>query len=201
MSTTADNELGGEGRIASAGGRPRNAAATRADILAAARRLFTAHGYDGVGVRDIGAAAGVNAALVPRYFGSKLGLFDEAVSSTFTIEGLIGGERSTFGERVARYLLTKDKAGQAFDPTLAMLRSAANPEAAASMRTALEQSFVRPLAEWIGGEGAERRAALILATIAGLAVVRDVIGMDAQLADIDPLAAQVGASLQRLVDP
>lgn len=183
----------------SAARRPRNAAATRAAILAAARRLFTAHGFDGVGVRDVGAVAGVNAALVQRYFGSKLGLFDEAVSGTFTIEGLVRGDRSTIGERLARYLLTKDRTGQEFDPTLAMLRSAAHPEAAASMRAALDEQFVRPLADWIGGDGAERRAGMVLATIAGLALMRDIIGVGALSDDPEALAREMGPVLQRLV--
>ena len=53
------------------GARRGDAAATRQDILAAARELFAAHGVDGVSVRDIAAAAGVNHALVHRYFGAK----------------------------------------------------------------------------------------------------------------------------------
>lgn len=44
---------------------------TRTAILAAARDLFAARGVDGVSVREIAAAAGVNHALVHRYFGAK----------------------------------------------------------------------------------------------------------------------------------
>ncbi|HEV7965751.1 MAG TPA: helix-turn-helix domain-containing protein, partial [Actinoplanes sp.] len=57
--------------------RPRNAAATRAAILASARRNFARAGYDGVGVREIAGGAGVTAMLVNRYFGSKEQLFAE----------------------------------------------------------------------------------------------------------------------------
>jgi AcrR family transcriptional regulator len=53
-------------------GSPRgDSAVTRQVILAAARELFAAHGVDGVSVRQIAAAAGVNHALVHRYFGAK----------------------------------------------------------------------------------------------------------------------------------
>jgi TetR/AcrR family transcriptional regulator, repressor for neighboring sulfatase len=48
-----------------------DAAVTRQAILAAARELFAARGVDGVSVRQIAAAAGVNHALVHRYFGAK----------------------------------------------------------------------------------------------------------------------------------
>ena len=65
-------------------GAPRgDSAVTRQAILAAARGLFAAHGVDGVSVREIAAAAGVNHALVHRYFGAK----DEMVAAILHPEG------------------------------------------------------------------------------------------------------------------
>ena len=53
-------------------GSPRgDASVTRTLILAAARDLFARRGVDSVSVRQIAAAAGVNHALVHRYFGTK----------------------------------------------------------------------------------------------------------------------------------
>ena len=46
--------------------RRRDAAATRAAILHAAREEFTERGYDGVGVREIAGAARVDSRLVSR---------------------------------------------------------------------------------------------------------------------------------------
>ena len=68
----------------------RNAGDTRARILAAARVRFAMDAYENVGTRDIAADAGVDAALVNRYFGGKEKLFDEAkVARLFTkIQGL-----------------------------------------------------------------------------------------------------------------
>ena len=48
---------------------------TRAAILAEARTLFAAQGYAGTSVRAVAAAAGVDAALVHHYFGTKDDLF------------------------------------------------------------------------------------------------------------------------------
>src|SRR5882724_11600433 len=62
--------------------RHRNAAATREAILTSARRAFARAGYDGAGVREIAAAAGVTAMLVNRYFGSKEQLFAEVLAAT-----------------------------------------------------------------------------------------------------------------------
>lgn len=53
-------------------GAPRgDSKVTRKRILAAARDLFARRGVDSVSVREIAAAAGVNHALVHRYFGTK----------------------------------------------------------------------------------------------------------------------------------
>src|SRR5277367_2716998 len=60
--------------------RRRGAAATRQAILDSARDAFARAGYDGAGVREIAAGAGVTAMLVNRYFGSKEGLFTEVVA-------------------------------------------------------------------------------------------------------------------------
>jgi AcrR family transcriptional regulator len=65
-------------------GAPRgDAAVTRQVILTAARELFAAHGVDGVSVRRVAAAAGVNHALVHRYFGTK----SEMVAAILLAEG------------------------------------------------------------------------------------------------------------------
>ena len=58
----------------------RNAAETRNRLLQAARRLFARANYVSVGIREIGAEAGVNPALISRYFGSKRNLFLEVAS-------------------------------------------------------------------------------------------------------------------------
>ena len=50
---------------------------SRERLLAAARRLFATHGYNGVSVRDIASAAEVNSASIGYYFGGKEGLLTE----------------------------------------------------------------------------------------------------------------------------
>lgn len=50
----------------------------RQRLLLAAERLFGETGYKAVSLRQLGAAAGVNTALIGYYFGGKEGLFTEA---------------------------------------------------------------------------------------------------------------------------
>ena len=60
-------------------GRPKGASAgqVRERLLAAARELFLRYGYRAVSSRQIGAAAGVNFAMIRYYFGGKPGLYRE----------------------------------------------------------------------------------------------------------------------------
>jgi AcrR family transcriptional regulator len=65
-------------------GRTRDAAATRARLLAAATDEFAAHGIAGARVDRIGTAAKVNKALIYAYFGSKDQLFDAVLDAHVT---------------------------------------------------------------------------------------------------------------------
>jgi len=74
----------GEGAAPAARRTRRPAAQRRAEILAAARRLFAERGFHGTTTRDLAAAADVNDALLYRYFANKqeilAALVDEAVT-------------------------------------------------------------------------------------------------------------------------
>lgn len=61
------------GKLSGKGSRAGHA--TRERILAAAERLFAAHGFDGVSLRSIAAAADAQLALLHYHFGSKLDLY------------------------------------------------------------------------------------------------------------------------------
>lgn len=188
-----------------AAGRPRrsrDAGETRARILEAARAHFSREGYDGVGVREIAATVGVNAALVNRYFGSKERLFAEAVAGQFRLgEGFLEGNRAGLGERLARYVLQKDQKEDGFDPLLALLRSAPNERAAALLREGLDEHFVGPLARWMGGERAEERAGLVASNLFGLAFMRGVVRSGPLASQqTEPLVALVAPILQSYVD-
>lgn len=56
------------------------AAARRAHIIAAARRVFVRAGFAGARTRDVAVEAGVNEALIYQHFSSKAELFESAVT-------------------------------------------------------------------------------------------------------------------------
>jgi AcrR family transcriptional regulator len=72
MSSTGDN--------ATKGRRPHDAQASRAALLAAARDAFRELGYERATTREIGERAGVDPAMIARYFDSKEGLFIAAIA-------------------------------------------------------------------------------------------------------------------------
>jgi AcrR family transcriptional regulator len=69
MSSVADNISTSSPR------RRHDSQASRQALLEAADALFEERGYDAATVRDIGERAGVDAALIARYFGSKENLY------------------------------------------------------------------------------------------------------------------------------
>lgn len=52
-------------------------------LIEAATRLFASGGFDGVGIREIAAAADVNSAMVAYHFGSKEGLYQAVLRAGF----------------------------------------------------------------------------------------------------------------------
>jgi AcrR family transcriptional regulator len=62
-------------------GRSRDAAASKESLLQAAQELFGQRGFERTTTRDIGERAGVDAALIARYFGSKADLYFAAVAA------------------------------------------------------------------------------------------------------------------------
>jgi AcrR family transcriptional regulator len=157
--------------------RRRDAAATRSAILEAATRRFAYQGYQCAGVREIAADAGVDAAMVGRYFGSKEGLFAEVVECAFEIRFLTDGDRATLAERLAHRMVygREDMAGDQRIPLLLMLRSATEPRAAELIRASLERNVLRPLAERLDGPGAEVRAAMVIAQCTGFAILNQML--------------------------
>ena len=161
--------------------RRRDAAATREAILEAATRRFATQGYGGAGVREIAADAGVTAALVNRYFGSKEGLFAEVIKRALDMGHLLGDGRADLAGHLARVVVfgEKDAPDGLLTPLLLLLHSAAEPRAIELFRRDLDRTQLRLLAERIGGDEAAVRAAMVLAQLMGFAVLHYVLRPEA----------------------
>ncbi|TVK95822.1 hypothetical protein AYJ01_03535 [Shewanella algae] len=63
-------------------GRPKGHSGVRDALIEAARSCFTLKGYERVSTRELARKAGVDAAMIRYYFGSKAGLFEAMVRDT-----------------------------------------------------------------------------------------------------------------------
>lgn len=62
----------------------------RANLIAAAIPLFAAKGFNGVTVRDVAIATGVNLSMISYYFGGKEGLYAAVLKDQFAVLDKVG---------------------------------------------------------------------------------------------------------------
>ncbi|SDQ51463.1 DNA-binding transcriptional regulator, AcrR family [Thermostaphylospora chromogena] len=158
--------------------RRRDRAATRTALLDAARRRFSRQGYDGTGIREIASDAGVDAALIFRYFGSKRKLYAEAMRVEIPA-GLTADPRRPVvhvTDVMLRDIVFADLREDGEHPLLGMLRSAGNADAREELRVQLCENYLKDLAGRIEGEDAGLRAELVGALLLGMGVMRSVVG-------------------------
>jgi AcrR family transcriptional regulator len=185
--------------------RRRDAAVTRQAILVSARQAFAELGYDGAGVRDIAARAGVTAMLVNRYFGSKENLFAEALVESMARTAVVLPKilsPGATGEEIARTLLGITGASDTpLEGFQILLRSASSQRAAEISRELIEGHQQKAIAAALGGDLVAQRAALMLSVIAGLQVMRQMIALPA-LADTKSrsVVRVLGPLFQMLID-
>jgi AcrR family transcriptional regulator len=180
---------GGPPPVAGDRRRHRDAAATRADLLRAARQRFARDGYDRASVRGIAADAGVNVALIYRYFGSKEGLFVEALSLAGRFPDLREAAAAELPARLLADILDQPDAYGGQHPVAALLRSSGHEGVAEQMRAHIDSELTCRLAALSPREDAAVRADLFVALVLGIGVLRSVIRKQ-------PLAGQRFEQLQ-----
>ncbi|MFJ2002303.1 TetR/AcrR family transcriptional regulator [Streptomyces chartreusis] len=185
---------GGRGGVGSRRrGRPPRAesADTRDRILDAAREEFAERGYDKTSVRGIAKAAGVDSALVHHYFGTKEQVFGAAVEVALVPalavrDAVLEVPLDDVGERLTRFLFGLWENPVTRRPLLAIVRSAVNNEAAATVfRRLVSAQLLRRIAGEIDAPDAELRAELAAAQLVGVAMMRYVIKIE-PIASADP---------------
>ena len=186
-------------------GRRPGPSSARAEILAAARTLFASRGYHGTTVRDIAAEAGVNAALVHHYFGSKDQVFVAAMNLPLNPADLMsrlrdGGPRAQLGERVVRLFARTWRDPATGQPLQALLRAAASSEQGATMmRQFVEDVMLPRVATELGVSRV--RAAGAFSQLIGFAVAATILRVEplASASD-DEVVALLAPSVQRYLD-
>ena len=86
------------GPAVDAAARRRDAGRSRARLLAAATELFAERGYTGTALRAVAERAGVDAALIARYYGGKDGLYQVVLAADPVVGAARGGGGATVVE-------------------------------------------------------------------------------------------------------
>ncbi|GGU61283.1 TetR family transcriptional regulator [Streptomyces albospinus] len=162
----------------------RDAQATRRLLLDAASDLFAERGYERATVRDIASRAGVNQALLFRYFGSKKALFGEVMAR--------GGHeqlRTTPAERlfeVALRGMLGEGRGPGADRSLEVcLRSIGGSDEISEALKGLGDEYADVLATLSKADNGDLRGDLALSWLLGIGLMRVVVGKE-PLAGADP---------------
>lgn len=144
--------------------RRRNPAKTRAKILSAAQQAFSEIGYTHAGIRHIAGLAGVDSALIQRYFGSKAGLFEAALSDAVPPINATDIALADFGAR-----LTAESLAGFFDLRAhsMIVLSVSDAKARAICAKVLKERAIDPLAQALGEPDAETRAVRVVMLITG----------------------------------
>ncbi|MFI4935274.1 MAG: TetR family transcriptional regulator [Caulobacterales bacterium] len=181
--------------------RKRNAEATSAAILAAAKAQFARSGYDRVALRDIAAEAGADVALIKRYFGGKEGLFTEALKASFRADPLSDWDRHTFAGDMATMMAGAPSDEERTHSFQFLLRAATSTTTAPLLNIAVQQRFLDPIRAWLGGEDVDARARLLAATVIGLLVERLIRGQALAGRERTVFIERATAVLETMVPP
>jgi AcrR family transcriptional regulator len=178
--------------------RPRRSQPNRDRILAAARRVFAAEGYDRATVRRVAAEAGTAPSMVIRYFGSKDALFASAVRFDLRLPDLSVVPRDQIGAQLVRHFLARWEEAPSGGELGALLRAAVSTEVARGRVIDIFQHQLQVAVVAISGaEAAEHRAALIAAQLLGLALTRYILALPACVAlTRELIVARIGKTIQ-----
>jgi AcrR family transcriptional regulator len=179
-----------------AGRRP-GSDSTREVVLAAARELFAARGYQATTVRAVAAAAGVSPGMIHHFFATKDALFLATVRMPIdpaaVLQTVLTGPREELSQRVVRVIVSAWQ-----DPvTGAALRSVVRtsmttPEQAAGLRMFAEQLMIPRVSAALGVP--EHRVAAAFSLLLGYALTGQLLG-------IEPLASATADELVGLLAP
>ena len=174
---------------------------TKAEILAAARRLFADEGFESVSMRRIASEASVDPSLIHHYFGSKDDLFLAAIEIPLDpapeVEAVLkeGGIEGAGGRLMHAFVAIWD--GPHHEKLLAVVRtSLSKPAMSFVLRQLFEHRIVKTVESTIGDQvdHVPVRASFIASQIFGLVVARYIL-------KLEPVASLTASELAETVGP
>ena len=156
-------------------------------LLASACKIFWSKGYSNVSVREISNAAGVDVALIARYFGSKRGLFEATLKNLNKIESKdFPTSESLIDAIVDLFASHPPKDGVNASPISIILTNADDSEVGETVKQVQYQYWQKGIEEIIGSK---HQSAMFFGAMMGFCVVQKSLRMDG--------VAEVGSKMYR----
>lgn len=152
----------------------RSASDTKAVILTAAKERFATDGYDRATIRAIAADAGIDPAMVMRYYGTKEKLFAAAAEFDLELPDLTAGPVEQIGAALVSHFLDRWERDETL---LILLRAGVTNATAAERMRSIFAAQLAPVIVRVSPDPTEAptRAALAAAQILGMALCRFVL--------------------------
>ncbi|MDC8985466.1 TetR/AcrR family transcriptional regulator, partial [Mycobacterium marinum] len=164
-------------------GRPTGTSNTREHILTCARELFALNGLDRTSVRSVAAAAGVDAALVHHYYGTKQQLFAAAIQipidPTVVLEQIVETPVDELGLKLPSVLLPlwDSELGTGLIATLRALMAGTESNLARSFLQEVVTSEVGSRVDSPTGTG-RIRAQFVASQLLGVVMARHIVKIE-----------------------
>ena len=148
---------------------------TKEALLQEARNQFWSRGYSNVSVRDISKAAGVDVALISRYFGSKLGLFETTLQGLPLLNTNAIKNADQLIEQVVNLFTAATRNGNNATATSLILRNASDPEVGEMVRELYKRTWYQSLEHILGSKA---KASRFSAAVLGMHIVETSLKLD-----------------------
>ncbi|WP_030377999.1 MULTISPECIES: TetR family transcriptional regulator [unclassified Streptomyces] len=179
----------------------RDARATRAEILRAARYLLARHAHADITLKAVADRAGVSAPLILKYFGNKDTLFSQVMSFEADADALLDAPLAGLGRHMVRHLLVSQSERGA-DPLLRLVFAPLQGAQGDILRANFRTQVAGRLAARLTGPDAGLRAELAVGMLLGLGVIYGIArGVRVRGADIEEIVDRYAPAVQAQLDP
>ncbi|QFZ78258.1 TetR family transcriptional regulator [Streptomyces fagopyri] len=179
----------------------RDAEATKAAILRAARHLMARHAHTDITLKTVAERAGVSAPLILKYFGNKDALFARVMSFETDAAALLDAPLEDLGAHMVRHLLV-GQTERGADPILRIVFAPLQGEQGDTLRANFRTQVSEQLAVRLDGPDAGLRAELAVGTLLGLGVMYGIArGSRLRATAIEDIVERYGPTVQALLTP
>ncbi|MFE3856839.1 TetR family transcriptional regulator [Streptomyces griseorubiginosus] len=174
----------------------RDAEATKAAILRAARYLLARTPHADITLKAVAERAGVSPPLIVKYFGNKDTLFARVMSFESDATALLDAPLGELGRHMVRHVLTS-QAERGADPLLRIAFAPVQGEHGDILRVNFRTQVVDRLTERLEGPDAGLRAELAVGTLLGLGVMYGIArGAELRAAAVEDLVDRYAPTVQ-----